>query len=446
LNGQNRIIQKLYTTQSYLYANLDNNLDLAPPATTIDGLKGIPIDIQHLDSLVIFDTKTKMASIKAKMDFLVLDSGNPIFDLRQDIKSAVLNGKPVDINKLKHHDFGGGENSEMIIIEEVVEPGINTLVLTYEMNQPRCPRSKPIGWNSSSLYFDFWFTDLEPARYLEMWFPSNLIYDQFSFSLEIEIINTQILHKVFTNATVKDISLNHWQLFFPERFTSLSHMLVILPNDKIDHLQSIMRISNSTSEIYLDIFKLKSTLADLEWIEEKIHHHLENNIQNIGEYIHGNRFVAYIWVAGGRGMEYEGGIEAELDEVTIRHEIFHSWFARGAKPATQNDGWIDEAWTVYNTSNSYSVKPFNLSDDKVILSSSNNFNRTTPDNSYTDGARLFATLSSVIGFDNLNTLMCSFYNDKKGKLYTTKELEKYLTLKSGTGISQYFKRFVYGQD
>src|SRR5262249_38712217 len=69
---------------------------------------------------------------------------------------------------------------------------------------------------------------------------------------------------------------------------------------------------------------------------------LTTDSNGIGEYMHGNRFVVYF--AGG-GMEYDGGTTSSTG--SLRHETHHSWWGRGLKPASQNDGWLDEAWTVY---------------------------------------------------------------------------------------------------
>lgn len=120
----------------------------------------------------------------------------------------------------------------------------------------------------------------------------------------------------------------------------------------------------------------------------------EHSIRTIGRYIHGNKFTAFIWTGTGRGMEYDGGITAEAR--FIEHEIFHSWFGRGIKPASQNDGWIDKGWNEYIT-NGISWKPFTVADPQTTLSFSNQFNRITPDNSYTDGA----TSEVVMGYNVL---------------------------------------------
>ena len=61
-----------------------------------------------------------------------------------------------------------------------------------------------------------------------------------------------------------------------------------------------------------------------------------------GPWVHGDTFWAFVW-GPGRGMEYDGATTASVP--ALEHEVFHSWFGRGVKPARAADGWIDEAWT-----------------------------------------------------------------------------------------------------
>ncbi len=64
---------------------------------------------------------------------------------------------------------------------------------------------------------------------------------------------------------------------------------------------------------------------------------LENwliNFENdVGPYIHNDRFVTLIWDNPSRSMEYDGGTTSNV--AALKHETFHSWFARGVKPARQ---------------------------------------------------------------------------------------------------------------
>ena len=279
-----------------------------------------------------------------------------------------------------------------------------------------------------------------------MWFPSNLIYDKFKFNLEIQILNTEIEYALFSNGKKVSINQNHWALEFPDGFTSLSPMLCMIAANRIEYKQGVLSLDNAT-ELVLDIFKLKSTPIDLAMVENKIREYITCNVKNIGPYSHGNRFTAFLWTnTAGRSMEYDGAVTSEL--AALKHEVFHSWFARGLKPASQNDAWMDEGWTVYNTDpNLGLLHSFASSDPPVILSSSNPFKRITPSNAYHDGSRFFGTMAELMGIDNLRECMTSFYRENMSHLVTTEQFEAYLIKVSGISrITEYFERFIYGNN
>lgn len=431
-----------------------HNLHLAPSPKRVDDLMAVPIDIQELDSHIIFDVSAKSAHAKSTIQFISgVEDGAPIFDLRQDIIRAHLNDEIFSVDKLQHHDFGGGPNAELRILEKTIPSGTeNTLTLTYDLNQPNSPRSQPIGWDPPRLYFEFWFSDLWPARYLEMWFPSNLIYDQFKFKLRIEIINTGIKHTIFSNGQINVVDQNHWQIEFPDRFNSFSPMLCIVSSDRVEYRQGVMTLPDNGNQLLLDTFKISdSTSEDLVIVENNLKDFITNNVMNIGPYIHGNRFTTYLWSnTGGRSMEYDGAVTTILE--ALKHEVFHSWFARGLKPASQNDSWMDEGWTVYNTGQTSPIHPFDMADRPVTLSPANPFNRITPSSNtspdaYKDGSRFYAGLAAALGYTEVQSYMNSFFRINMHNLVTTGQLEKYLIDKSGNKeIADYFHRFVYGID
>ncbi|MBM3239399.1 M1 family metallopeptidase [Candidatus Poribacteria bacterium] len=204
-----------------------------------------------------------------------------------------------------------------------------------------------------------------------------------------------------------------------------------------------MILPDSGKELHLDIFKLSSTSANLASIENDIRKCITANVTNIGPYIHGNRFTAFIRPPG-ESMEFEGGVNSGIGE--LEHEVFHNWFGRGVKPATQNDGWIDEALAMYYTGPDYcAVKPFDMSEPVIVLSPNNPFNRAGCGAAYTAGPRFFAGLAAAVGLENLRSYISSFYKENCGHLITTRQLEAYLINKSGKKeLADYFKRFVYG--
>ncbi|MEQ7735786.1 hypothetical protein, partial [Escherichia coli] len=88
---------------------MSTNFDLAPPPTTVDGLLAAPIDIQHVEARLVFDAASSSGTGQATVYFTTGDhEGNPVFDLRQQVTSASLDGLPIPVSQLAHHDFGGG--------------------------------------------------------------------------------------------------------------------------------------------------------------------------------------------------------------------------------------------------------------------------------------------------------------------------------------------------
>ncbi len=423
-----------------------SDLALAPPITTVDGLRAVPIDIQHVEARVVFDLATRKAQAEATLRFITgAEAGNPVFDLRQAIEEATLDDQAIAPARLRHHDFGGGARAELRILEaELPANSAHSLRLRYPLNIPLSPQAdSALVWDSAGarVYWDFWFTDLWPGRYLEMWLPANLIYDRFGTSLEIEVAGSTIAHRLVTNGQVAELGANHWRVEFPEQFTALSPMLVLAAQDQLEARES--RVALPGGDLQLEIVQPVGASTDLTLIEQQLKQYLTDNATQIGPYVHGSRFTAYIWANQARSMEYNGAITSNV--AAIKHEAFHGWYGRGIRPAAQNDGWIDEAWDVYSTETGDQEPPFELSEPPVTLCSANPFNRVTPQESYDDGARLFASLAAVIGQEDLRAAMIAFYRENVGGLVTTKQLEMFLIKRSGKPqLADYFKRFVYG--
>jgi hypothetical protein len=299
---------------------------------------------------------------------------------------------------------------------------------------------------NSRVYWDFWFTDLWPGRYLEMWLPANLIYDRFGVRLEIKVASSNNAHRLVTNGQVAELGPNHWRVEFPERFTALSPMLLLAAQDRLEARESRVALPGGQDELQLEVEGPIGAGTDLKAAEQQIQQYLAENVAQIGPYAHGNRFTAYIWENQVRSMEYNGAVTSNIG--ALKHEVFHSWYGRGIMPATQNDGWIDEAWNMYSTDASGpEERPFALSEPRVTLCSANPFNRITPQESYEDGARFFAGLAAAIGSEALRSTMTAFYRNNVGERVTTQQLEAFLIDRSvKPELADYFKHFVYGTD
>ena len=116
----------------------------APPAMTVDGLLAVPIDVQLTTAAAVFDLGDARASVDATMEFVMgATAGCPVFDLRQPIQQAFINGASIPPGDLDHHDMGGGPGTEMRIIDQVLAAGShNTLGLVYELGPPQAGGSE----------------------------------------------------------------------------------------------------------------------------------------------------------------------------------------------------------------------------------------------------------------------------------------------------------------
>ncbi len=423
------------------------NFELAPPVKTVDGVVAVPMDIQKINAALTFDGAASSGSADVTIEFITGgQNGNPIFDLRQTITEAWLDGAPFAVAKLAHHDFGGGANAQLRIIESVLPKGTtHTLRVKYTLGLPQASTAggyqPAITWSSGPrLVFNFGFTDLGPGRYLESWIPANLIFDQFELSLTLRILNTAVPHTVITNGTLSSLGTNHWSVTYPARFTALSPLLEVRATNTLTKQSGTVMLPVSGANVTIDVWKLTSGSANLATELANIKTFLTNNENAIGPYIHGNRFVAFLNIGG---MEYEGGTTTGAS--ALQHETFHSWFARGLKPASQPDAWWDEAWTFYNVDGTGGSIPFDFTNQPVTLCPRNPWVRSTAGGSYVDGERFFQGVAALLGTANLKNLMRDFYNERKNKLTTTTDIEEFLVCRTGnTQLVDAFHRFVYG--
>ena len=236
------------------------------------------------------------------------------------------------------------------------------------------------------------------------------------------------------------LGANHWSVNFPARFSALSPLLELRASDTLASMTGTTNLPVSGTTVTIEAWKLASNVIDLAAQIDNLKTWLANNEGSTGPYLHGNRFVAFL---NAGGMEYEGGTTSGPTE--LRHETFHSWWARGLKPASQPDAWWDEAWTVYNHPGAGGSFPFDFTDPPVELCPRNPWVRITADRSYAAGEQFFQGVASLIGIANLKSLMSDFYNERKHRPATTADTEGFLVSRSGQPqLVDAYHRFVYG--
>jgi hypothetical protein len=425
------------------------NFHLAPPPKIVDGLQAVPIDIQTIDGQLTFDGAAETGEGDVTLTFVVgPQDGNPIFDLRQTVLEAWLDGVPVPPAQLGHHDFGGGTQAELRVLESVLLAGSNhTLRIRYELGPPQASGAgsylPSVSWSAGPrLTFNFGFTDLGAGRYLEAWVPANLIFDQFDLTLELTILNTPVAHSVLTNGAATLLGTNHFRVDWPAHTTALSTLLELRATDSLQQQTDTVTLPVSGITVTVEAWKLAASGIDLAARIADIKNFLIANENDVGSYAHGNRFVAFLNTGG---MEYDGGTTTGTG--ALRHETFHSWWGRGVKPAGHPDGWWDEGWTEYNMAGGSGSVPFNFADAPVELSQRNPWARRTPGAAYSAGRELFEGLAAFLTPSDLRGFMDEFFSLRSLQLATTAELEAHLLARIGQqDIVDAFHRFVYGLD
>lgn len=119
-------------------ATLNTNVHLAPSPKTVDGLLAVPIDIQSVAASFTFDGSAAAGAADVTIVYTVgPTAGNPIFDLRQTITQAWLDGAVFPVAQLAHHPFGAGAFTNLRVIQSVQAAGsVHTLRVQYPLGLP----------------------------------------------------------------------------------------------------------------------------------------------------------------------------------------------------------------------------------------------------------------------------------------------------------------------
>ncbi|WP_194836767.1 hypothetical protein [Nocardia sp. XZ_19_369] len=419
----------------------------APPPTKVGGLRAVPMHIRDLRAVVTLDAATGTGTVEATLDYVVgPHAGSPIFDLRQTVQTCLLDGAKLDVAKIAPRDVGAGPYSSIRLIGvEQTAGSAHKLNLTYQLATPAADLGgayPPVLHGSNGRFrWSFGMSDLFAGRYLEAWFPSNLPFDQFPWTLELRITGTTTAHSLITNGSATVVGVNAWSVRFPDWFTTMSSLLELRPSDALLFRSSTVVLPVSRRSVVVETWKPVGGQENLPALNSRIGTLLAENETTYGAFL-ADRFVCFFHGAGG-GMEYAGA--ATTSAGALGHEVFHSWFARGITPAAQSDGWWDEAYTSFRDDGDTMTEPFDFTLPPVELCSRKPFQRTTPTSAYDEGSRFFRGVAQRLGADRLRTLMGELYRSRRGTPLSTGELEAHLiTLSGATDLVDAFHRFVYG--
>jgi hypothetical protein len=424
---------------------------LPPPPVQLEGRLAVAVDIHQVTASVHFDVASQTAEVSATVE-LTIDgpTGCPVFDLRQGIDVATFDGKPLPPEALGHVDMGAGNEARMRVVDVVCEGGSShVLSLRYRLGTPDATGALPVDWSPTGdgVSWDLFMSDLEPGRYLEMWLPANLCHDRLTVELEVEVAGTARPHVLLANGAAAEGTPGYgWSVRYPGTFTSLSPLLVLAPSDQVKEQQTAVKAGGDETRVR--VARVDGVGTDLHDVTADIAAWLSYFTERYGSWAHGDDFLAVVWDLP-RGMEYDGATTAS--EPAIEHEVFHSWFGRGVKPACAADGWIDEAMATWATASRrataarFAVEELGLDEPPSLLYPAHPWSRHTPREAYAAGGRLMSGLAYMAGgAAQLRSALASWHKAHSGGPASTRELAAHLESWCGRDLAPWWDRYVYG--
>lgn len=426
------------------------DLRRAQPAVLVDGVPAVPVDIEAVEATIVLDAEAGVATSDATVQFVMGGAaGRPVLDLRQTVTALALNGEPLDPLDFPAVDFGGGKDAELRLLRAQVEAcAMNALDLSYELGAPQAPGARGIGWGPEQgrVRWNFDLSDREPGRFMEQWLPANLIHDQHTITLDVEVVGAEVPHAVVANAAVEVLAEgSRWRLSWPASANAMSPLVVVWPADELDSFELPVALPDAQA-ITVAVHKPAEYEQDLPVLAQRTADALIEFSKTTGPYVHGDRFTVVMGI-GDDAMEYDGGTVIAWS--AVEHEVFHSWYGRGVRPARQPDGWIDEGWASYNTTPgpAFEIEPLPLDLTPFQLRDDNPWSRVWSPQSYGIGNALFAGLAALMGLDALRAHMADFYDMHALEAVTTEDLERHLACESGHEfeVRARFHRYVHGR-
>lgn len=409
----------------------------APPAFKDEqGRNIVPIKIENYDLSLRIDIKDRKAYGIAKIDFTALETGFPFLDLVPEATQVLLDEKDLGAKGLPEVETADRATYVRVINAEIKSGETHHLEIHYTLEN-----SDQIGFDDGGVQLGFFMNDLSGGtrgrEFLEQYAPSNLEFNAFPLTLNVQLEGSTSAHQLFTNGTEQEDGNNRWKIQFPAYFTT-SSFYFHLTNRNL----AVKRFEYEGLEkkIPVTVYAGSNMLVDrAEEIIRKTFAELEHDY---GAFAH-QRFVTYITAFGG-GMEHVGGAVTSL--WALPHEIYHSWYARGVMPANGNAGWFDEGSASYRDQG-YPRASRPPSGRPTQLSGFAAYRRDTPGNSYEDGSRLLAGLDFMFSEKGLSVkgALRELYSKRKRTPITTEEIHAFMEEYSGLPLKDIFDRYVYGK-
>jgi hypothetical protein len=283
-------------------------------------------------------------------------------------------------------------------------------------------------------------SDLNARQYLEKYFPTSHLADQFRETLNVHVVGSAKPMQLIANGEVKDFKNGNFEIRFPSHFTPSCHFVHLIDPTKFHFVTGT--IQGREGPIPYTFYGLDPTLVDqaLPIVERTI----AEMEKLIGPYPHRD-FIAHI-VPGDGGMEQAGLADGSI--IALDHEVVHTFVGRGAMPASGRDGWIDEGFASWHDYGSEPAKSLRH-DERYPKLTGSPHQQGNSDVVYDFGRAVFEELDLLFAeVGGLMPIIGEFFRHYMLRTYTTEDLERFLIARAPPNlpisIQDFFTQRVHG--
>ncbi|MGE3608240.1 MAG: hypothetical protein AB7I27_01535 [Bacteriovoracaceae bacterium] len=423
-------MKKFLSLATLISTSVWANLHLAPPDFESAVGRAVFVDFQTAEYEITYDTSAEEARVKSKITFIATKKGHPIFDLIPFPQNVRLNGEEVDERLISLP----GNVSKVRLLSQSVTPGLHTLEMEHVMG------ANVIFWNfNRGISSAFWIRDLSDRMFLEQYLPTNLEFDQYKMTMNINFEGDNFKQDIYTNGKLTKFSESNYRIEFPPYFTTSSVYFHTTPRGAMKRSDYVYT-SISGKKIPVTVYSPYRFRTAA--FKRKSFRMLEELEADYGPWGH-DSFVGYGTMPGVGGMEHSGAAQTSL--AALDHEMLHSYFAKGVMPANGNSGWIDEAIASWRD-NGYPRYPAvnfvgsNLGGHSI-------YKRNTDKRCYKLGNLFMAYLDYRLqDMGGLKAFLKGYFQTYNHTLITTEHFLNNLEFFSGLSLREDFEKYIWGQN
>jgi hypothetical protein len=408
-----------------------HNADLARRPVSFNLAKGsaVFVDFTEANYHITYDMGRRTAQVRAVIDFVMPETGRPVFDSVEAPTSVTVNGRVSSTEEIKTPQ----SETTLRVLNTVLSSGAHRMEIEV-------PLRTLVEFRDGGVRSAFWTSDLSERSFLEKYMPANLEYDLVKMRFHIRFLGGKSKQAIYTNGEVTETGAGSFLISYPDYFNVSSIFFHTVPEGSMDELRYTLKSIDGRDIpvlIYVGKAVLGSNAANLTRFQNettKVFHELE---ADYGPWPHPS---IVIYNAGSGGMEYHGATITEFR--ALGHELFHCYFARGVMPANGNAGWIDEALASWRDNGYQTQTTFS---GTSRMSSRPYYTRTTDRAAYSFGERFMRFMDGKLKAQGGLKPFMRYMVDQK--MFSPIFVEEFISEMSGfygVSVEEDFRRHTFG--